>query len=155
MNDVLNLGVSKRFGLSDKYRHLALEVSAMSDSLLDRLGQIVKMQCRLRSAKHPRIQMRRHAMLIDTGNLFGEKGGVPLVVVNPRKSQEYNRNFATVLAQHLFRIGLRLRVRPGRSKWTGFVDTLVGQLFGLVNKHGACIDELFDVEGLQRRDQAA
>ena len=155
MNDVLYLGIAQRFGLADKYRHLALEVSAMSDSLLDRLGQIVKMQCRLRSAKHPRIQMRRHAMLIDTGNLFGEKGGVPLVVVNPRNPQEYNRNVATVLAQYLFRIGLRLRVRPGRSKRTGFVDTYARQRFGLVYKHRACIDELFDIEVLQCRNQPA
>ena len=99
--------------------------------------------------------MRRHAVLIHAGNLFGEKGGVPLVVVNPGKPQEYNRNIATVSAQCLFRIGLRLRVRPGWSKRTGFVDTLVGQRFGLVNKHGACIDELFDVDVLQRRDQSA
>ena len=155
MDDVLYLGIAQRFGLADKYRQIVLEVSATRDSLLDRLDQIFKMQCRLCSAQHPRIQMRRHAMLIDTGNLFGEKGGMPLVVVDPGKPQEHNRNVATVLAQYLFRIGLRLRVRPGRSKRTGFVDTYARQRFGLVYKHRACIDELFDVEGLQLRDQSA
>ena len=135
MDDVLNLGVAQRFGLADKYRRLALEVSATRDSLLDRLGQIFKMQCRLRSAQHARIQMRRHAVLIHAGNLLGEKGGMPLVVVDPGKPQEYNRNVATVLAQYLFRIGFRLGVRPGWSERARFVDTYARQRFGLVYKH--------------------
>ena len=79
--------------------------------------------------------MRRHAVLIDAGNLFGEKGGMPLVVVDPGKPQEHNRNVATVLAQYLLGVGFRLGVRPGWSERARFVDTYARQRFGLVYKH--------------------
>lgn len=101
-----------------------------------------------------RVEIALRIALVDARDLVRERRNEVLLVINAGEPQEHIRYVPVLGADHLLGCGLGLGIFPCRCDRLTLVDMLAWPA-GSMDQHGARVDELLDLEGLQAAEQVA
>jgi hypothetical protein len=151
---VLDRVVAHRLRFTDQEGDLPWQLRPPVDDPAEGVDHVVLVQHALADLGVAGVQPALQVALVDAGDLLGERGHGGAVVVQPGEVQQGDGDPAVFLSDHRLRLGLRSRIGPFRLERLALVDALARPT-RTVNQHRAGIDELFDLEVLQRVQQAA
>ena len=149
---ILQRVVADGVGFTDEDLRISGQCLAPIDAAPKCVQHVVSVQHRLTHQRAARVEVALHVALIDARELLGHRRHQRPVVVDTRQAQVDVANSAVLLPHDLFCRSLGLRIRPARVDRLAFVDAFAWSAWRM-DQHGAGIDELLDLEGLQRAQQ--
>src|SRR3546814_964085 len=92
--------------------------------------------------------------LVDASDLVGEGRHRGALVIKASQVQEYDGDVASRFADRVFRRGLGFGIGPAGRDWTILLNAFAGSA-GLMDQHRSRIEELLDLEWLERPHEVA
>lgn len=151
---VLERLVADCIGFTDQDLGVGRQCGAAVDRTAEGIEHVGPVEHGLTDERVAGIEVALKVPLVDPRHLLRHCGHGRVLVIDAGQPQDGIGDLPVLRADHLFGRGLRPGVGPARIDRLSFVDPLAGTARGM-HQHRARIHELFDLEPLQRAQQAA